>query len=81
MTRIYAGILGSLAFATTVARGLVHGMAVEPTLAQALGNLALFAAVGLALGWIAERTIVESVSRQFEKDASPSGGGQTPSAG
>ena len=63
--RIYAGILGPLAFTTTVARGLAHGAAAEPTLWSAWGCLLLFAGVGYVIGWIAETTIDQSVRQRF----------------
>lgn len=61
MGRQYAGILGPLGFATSLARGLVHGGAAEPTLWSAwLALLACSAAgvlIGALAGWIVEDAV------------------------
>jgi hypothetical protein len=61
VARIYAGILGPLAMLTAVARGVFHGEGTETVLWSAWGWLLGLAVVGWAVGWIAERTIEESV--------------------
>ena len=64
MARIYAGILGILAFLTSLARGAIHGGSAESSLWLAWCCLWVFAAVGYVLAWIAERTVEESVIAQ-----------------
>jgi hypothetical protein len=80
VAQLYAGILGLLAFATCVARGIVHGGGAESSLGTACLALAMFAAVGLILGFIAEQTVEASVRQRVaaelaaEENATRSGG-------
>ena len=62
MARIYAGILGLLALATTVARGLLHGGSLTAALWTGCGWMVVFAGVGAIVGQIAQRTIEEAVA-------------------
>ncbi len=64
MARIYAGILGPLAFLTSLAHGLLHGRSTETVLLDAWCALAGFAALGCVIGWIAGRTVEEEVYRR-----------------
>jgi hypothetical protein len=64
VARIYAGILGPLAMLTSLTRGVIHGDATETVLWSAWCWLLALAAVGCGIGWIAQRTIEESVSSQ-----------------
>jgi hypothetical protein len=64
VARLYAGIFGCLAFLTTLARGAVCGGSTTGILWAAWGYLWAFAAVGLIVGWIAKRTIEQSVRDQ-----------------
>ena len=64
MARIYAGILGPLAMLTSVTRGVIHGEGAQTALLLAWGWLLGLAAVGYGIGWIAQRTIEESVTSQ-----------------
>jgi hypothetical protein len=59
--RIYGGILGLLAFQTTVIRGWIHHADVQSTLWTAWLSLLAFAAVGLVVGRIAGQTVQEYV--------------------
>lgn len=68
LRQIYAGILGPLAFATSLARGFAHGAAAEPALWSAWGCLVMFAGVGYVIGWIAERTVDQSVQERFKAE-------------
>jgi len=61
MGRIYAGILGSLAMAMVIGRGLVGSGGVEGTLTAATLSLAAFAVLGAILGHLAQNTVDESV--------------------
>ena len=65
MGRVYAGILGLLAFGTVIARSLLHGGNVESALFTASWTLFAFAALGYIIGSIAERTIVEAIEIKF----------------
>ena len=61
MAHIYAGILGPLAFLTSLARGAIRGGGVEGVLWTAWAALLLFAVVGYVVGWVAERIVEDSV--------------------
>lgn len=65
MGRAYAGILGPLALALIVLRGLKEQAGVEATLAAALGGMVLFAALGCLAGRLAEHLVEEAVRTQF----------------
>ncbi len=66
MGRSYAGILGSLAFATVLFRGLILVDRTGPTLQLAMICLFVFAIVGCVIGRVAEATILESVKTRFD---------------
>jgi len=68
VARIYAGILGLVAFLTCLAHGLLHGSAVASLLGTACACLAAFAALGGVLGWLAMRTVEESVYRRLQTE-------------
>lgn len=61
MARVYAGILGLLAFLTTLAHGTIHAQPAEGILLAAWCSLLVFAGLGGVMGWIAGRTVEESV--------------------
>lgn len=61
MAGIYAGILGPLAMLTLTIHGLIHRHASGRIALDAWLGLAVFAAVGWMLGWLAERTVDEAV--------------------
>ena len=65
MARIYAGILGLLAFATVVARGVAHQSSLDSTIWQACGMLFVFAAVGYLIGSTARWIVDDSVRGQL----------------
>ena len=65
MGRIYAGILGLLAFTTVIARNITRGGQVESAVMTASLMLFAFAAIGYIIGSIAERTVVEAIGNQF----------------
>lgn len=65
MGRRYAGVLGPLAFAIVVLRGLLHASSVESTLLCASISLMGFAAVGFITGQTAEWIIQDGVRSQF----------------
>jgi hypothetical protein len=66
MGRAYAGILGPLAFAVSIARGVAAGSGVEGTLLAATVALFVFAAIGYLAGQTAEYLVNESVRSQFQ---------------
>ena len=66
MGRTYAGILGPLAFAIVVARGIWSASGVEATLGFACGALFLFALLGVVAGRLADYLVRESVRTQFQ---------------
>ncbi|MBS0210393.1 MAG: hypothetical protein JSS27_15720 [Planctomycetes bacterium] len=65
MARNFAGLLGLVALATTLVRALGHGTAIDAALVQGWINLMLFSALGLVLGWIAQRAVQEGVRGQL----------------
>jgi hypothetical protein len=67
MGRVYAGILGPLAMAVVIGRGVLGSSGVEGTLFTAIVYLLLFTAVGAILGHIAEATIDESVRARLQE--------------
>jgi hypothetical protein len=64
MGREFAGILGLVAFCTTVLRGTIAGTA-DNALLTATVHLFAFAAAGWILGTIAQHTIDQSVRARF----------------
>jgi len=66
MGRTYAGILGLLAFAITIARGVATGSGLEPALLSASANLFIFAAIGFVTGQTADYLVSESVRTKFQ---------------
>ena len=65
--RTYAGILGLLAMAVVVVRGLLDRVDAESTLATAIISLAVFSAIGLLVGTIAESTVDEAVRQKLQQ--------------
>jgi len=61
VARIYAGVFGLVAFVTVLARGLIRDADPESILSAAWCSLLLFTAIGYALGWIAGKTVDDSV--------------------
>ena len=72
MARTYAGILGSIAMAVVICRGMIASGGVESTLTSGLMYLALFTAVGAILGHLAQSTVEESVRSKIEQQLSQS---------
>jgi hypothetical protein len=67
MARSYAACLGNLAFILCLTRGLLLGETAPDILRDAIGLLALFAAIGWGLGAMAERLIRHSIEYNFRK--------------
>jgi hypothetical protein len=61
VARTYAGILGSLALVITLARGVLAGGGADAVLWTGCGHLLVFAAVGAAVGWLAEQIVADAV--------------------
>jgi hypothetical protein len=61
VARIYAGILGPLALAASLADGVLHRRHPDSVLFAAWVSLLVFSAVGYVAGWIAGRIVQESV--------------------
>ena len=68
MAHTYAGILGPLALLTSFAHGAIHSHQCEAMLLTGWLSLVSFAMVGGMLGWLAERTVKESVRSQVEAE-------------
>ena len=66
MGRPYAGILGSLAFASLALRGVALGSSIETTIFSASAACFVFAALGFLGGSLAEFLIRDSVRLQFQ---------------
>jgi hypothetical protein len=67
VARIYAGILGLLAFLTVLARSVVHGSPADPALLRAWLSLVVFAAMGYVIGLIAEHATDELVASHIRE--------------
>lgn len=67
MGRAYAGVLGSLAWAVTFARGALLGSGIEGTAQTAFVAMLALAGVGFIVGQIAEATVDESVRQRLQK--------------
>jgi hypothetical protein len=68
MGRKYAGILGPLAFATVVARGLLGRHGVEATILWASCCLFAFAAAGYVFGKLAGWIVAEAMQARFNAE-------------
>jgi hypothetical protein len=66
--RAYAGILGSLAFFTTLAHGLLHSAGVGQTAWRASLALLTFAFVGCIAGQLAGSIVEEAVRSQLTSE-------------
>ncbi len=73
MARTYAGILGSLAFLTVLARGLANGGGVESVVYTAWCSLLAFALAGGVIGWLAEGVVRDSINGQIEAEIAAQG--------
>jgi len=67
MGRVYAGVLGPLAMAVVLCRGLLGSGGVENTLLLATVYLVVFSIVGALIGQFAQATIDESVRSKLEQ--------------
>ncbi len=67
MSRVYAGILGSLAMAVVICRGWLGSGGVDGTLWLATIYLVVFSVVGALIGHLAQTTIDESVRSKLEQ--------------
>jgi hypothetical protein len=67
MGRIYAGVLGLLAFTTFVVRGLMHSGG-PGLMLSAAAMLMAFAFIGWLIGTIAETTVRDSVEATFDAE-------------
>lgn len=80
MARMYAGILGPLAFVTCLARGVVHAWPADKALLVAWASLLAFALVGAAVGWIGEWILEDEVRARMaarSEAAKPAASGST----
>ena len=68
MARIYAGILGPVAFLTALARGFLLGDEAPNMMFAAWCALWCFAAAGYVIGWIAEKTVEQAVQDRITKE-------------
>jgi len=80
VAHIYAGILGPLAFLTSLGRGAIHGGTTESTLFSAWCSLLLFSAIGFAIGWLAGWIVEDSVRGRISAElaAEKAAGAQGP---
>jgi hypothetical protein len=68
MGRTFAGVLGLLAFATIVARGVVHQNGASATFPMAAGMLFVFAGIGFIFGSIAQAAIAADLKARFQEE-------------
>ncbi len=78
MARTYAGILGLLAFLTSLAHGLMHGAGGVSVLWTAWCCLLLFALVGCVIGWVAEWIVEDSVHGRISAELAARQAARTP---
>ena len=76
VARLYAGILGLLAFLTTLVRGMLHGGDPESVLWSAWCSLLAFVLVGGVVGWFAGWIVEDTVRSRFAAAFSPAEGGR-----
>jgi hypothetical protein len=67
MARSYAGVLGLVAFATTIAHGVLHGRGPEVTLLWASVGMVAFAMIGSLLGSVAGSTVEEAARMRMAR--------------
>ncbi len=63
ISRSFAGVLAIVAFLVTLCRGVSQSHAASDAIANALMAMAVFAVIGKLIGWIAERSLEESVKQ------------------
>jgi hypothetical protein len=68
MGRSYAGILGLVAFATCVARGVIAQNGASAIFPLAAASLFLFAGLGYVLGSIAEQAIASDLKGRMAEE-------------
>ena len=68
MAKLYAGVLGVLAYWIVVMRGLLLGCSVDETMPLAIGVLVVFAMLGYLIGTIALSTVNESVTTTIKSE-------------
>ena len=73
MGRTYAGVLGTLAFATTIVRALIYSGGFGSTMATAIAHLIAFAVIGGMIGELAEWIVADSIrsSLRVETNSEP----------
>ena len=83
MARTYAGILGSLALLTSLARGFLHAQSTDTMLFAAWCSLMAFAAVGYVVGgiaaWTVDESVIASVQSQLTQEESSEEAREAPS--
>jgi len=84
LSQVYGGTLALIAFLAIVVRGLAAGTPAATTLLAASISLPIFFLVGCMIGWIADRTIDESIRSRIEamvgSDRSPTASPNTEAA-
>ncbi len=75
MGRTYAGILGSLAMAVALVRGVMADGGAEETVVRALAALVGFSLIGLIIGgvagWIVEDAVYSQVQQELAAQEAP----------
>ena len=69
VAHIYAGILGPLAFLTSLANGAFHARQVDVILLSAWVSLVVFSMLGYAAGWLAARIVEDAVRGRIAAEA------------
>jgi hypothetical protein len=68
MARAYAGVLGFLGFAVTVARGMIDGQQATAIIAHACLAMIAFAIIGGVVGVIGEAAVWQSVEQNLQSE-------------
>lgn len=69
MGRTFAGVLGTLAFATTMVRGLLHGGGFQSTVTSAIGWLIGMSVIGAIVGELAGWIVADSIRHSLRAEA------------
>ena len=68
MARAYSGVFGSIALCLAISRGLLLGLPPDECLSQGLVVFLVFASLGYCIGFVANRTVCESVENRFRDE-------------
>lgn len=68
MARAFSGVLGSIAMCLVIVHGLLSDSLPDEILSQCLVVFFAFGLIGFCIGYLAEKTISESVENRFRNE-------------